>query len=201
MSPLVVHLNGRDLYDVEPVADVHETEGSFDVEFHNHGQPVHVHLRLDEALSRVAGVDGQNHYVEDDSALRVPVTVADDAPPVEGTLTVVTGYGKGTEEVSVSLGESDDEAAVDVDECLDRPEGPADPADDGDATGGAVGLPLDRSSLPDLEPRAAVGLVALVVVAVGAAAVAAVAAPGVAVVAGIFAVLAGIGVAGYLLVA
>jgi hypothetical protein len=199
VSPLVVHLNGRDLYDVAPAADVHETDGSFDVEFRNHGQPVHVHLRLDEALSRVASVDGQNHYLEDGSALRVPVTVADDAPSVEGVLTVVTGYGKGAEEVAVSVGESGEGPAVDVDERLDRPE--ADAPDAGDGTGIASGLPLDRSRLPDVQPRAAVGLVALVVVAVGAAAVAAVAAPGLAVVAGIFAVLGGIGVAGYLLVA
>lgn len=200
----MVHLNGGELYDVEPAAAAFESTGSFEVELRNHGQPVHVHLRLDEDLSRVASLSGTNHYVEGESVLRVPVAVADDAPSVRGMLKVVTGYGSGTDYVEVHVSDGRDEAAgVAVDRDLGRPAGP-DGGDGGrhDATGALVDrLPVDAARLADrVDPGRALALGVAVAVALATSAIAVVAAPGLAVVSGIFAVLVGLAVAGYLMV-
>lgn len=194
--PLVVHLNGGELYDVEPAVRSFETDRPFEVELRNHGQPVHVHLRLDENLETVASPAGPNHYVEGESALRVPVDVAEGAPATEGVLQVVTGYGKGTGEVTVRVGvDADDDAAAETD--VDTTDGAAD----------ADGSPL-AAALPDelgLRERAgAVGgslagvvAVALAVLAVGAGVVAASLGSGLAVVVAIFLGIAAAGVAAY----
>lgn len=219
----MVHLNGGELYDVEPAATSFESTGSFAVELRNHGQAVHVHLRLDDDLSRVASLAGTNHFVDTESAVTVPVTVAEGAPDVRGALKVVTGYGSGTDAVEVHISDGDDGERVAVDEDLGRPE----PGGEGRATrspdegergglsppaAGALGGLADAASrlgaraggvggpaaLGDARSVAAVAF--LVVVAIAVAAVALLAAPGLAVVFGIFAVLVGLAVAAYLMV-
>lgn len=221
----MVHLNGRKLYDVEPAVATFETEGPFAVELRNHGQAVHVHLRLDDELSRVASLDGTNHFVDTESVLSVPVDVAEGAPDVRGTLKVVTGYGSGTDEVEVLIADEDGGEPVAVGEDLSQPEpgsggqATATPPDQrdgatarsladgaGDAGGLADALSRVRAVAgtarrPELlgDVRRLAAVTVLVVVGIAVAAVAIVAAPDLAVVFGIFAVLVGLAVAASLL--
>lgn len=225
MSRLVVHLNGADLYDVEPGNATFETPGDFEVVFQNHGQPVHVHLRPDDDLAQVTAVEGTNHYVPGGSALAVEVPVADRAIGTTGQLEFVTGYGKGNGSVGVAIRDPDeDRVAVDEDlastgiDAASDADGarPTTAEGDGEPSTAArvasrVGDRLAEASVPGSpavpEPlgraarsRATVALVALAVLALALAGVAAATAPSVAVVIGIFVVLVGLGVAGYLLV-
>lgn len=215
MPRLVVHLNAPELYDVEPASGELRTGGEFAVELRNHGQPVHVHLRPDDALSRVTAVEGTNHYVEAESALVVEVPVAAGAVGTSGRLDIVTGYGKGSAGVTVTVVEEDADRVEqrETTGATTNPQAGADaewslpalrtllPADVGaslpvNTPGGRAGRALERAA----DSRATLALVVLAAIAVVFAAVAAVAAPGEAVVAGIFVVLVGLGVAGYVLV-
>ena len=210
MSSIVVDLNGGALHDVEPSVREFETTGSFAVELRNHGQPVHVHLRLDEDLSPFASLEGTNYFVDGGSVVTVPVEVVEGAPAVTGSLTVVTGYGSGTESVAVRLADADPEAGIAVDDDLGQPTtgtasattGPGGDERSREWVRTAVeAVPFEPGTLSStVGARGAVALGALAVVAVGVAAVAAMAAGGLAVVVGIFAVLVGLAVAAYLIV-
>jgi hypothetical protein len=201
--PLVVHLNGGELYDVEPADRSFETDRPFEVELRNHGQPVHVHLRVDDGLTGVASLAGPNHYVERESALRVPVDVAEGAPPTEGTLQVVTGYGKGSESVSVRVADDLEDDAV-------RTAVRTAASDAGDGTSreeGSSPLAALTGRLPAAERFGAVGrspvavvAAALSVLALGAGVVATSLGSGLAVVVAIFLGLAAVGTAAYAMV-
>ena len=151
---LVVHLNrdGPQTLAAEPPRFA--TGGSFDVVLRNHGTPLHVHLHLDDDLSRRAELGTANHFVEAGAVRRVRVTVDEPLDPVEGRLKVVTGYGSHTEYVTVTLAEPEPERRqVRVDESLGQPtRSPA---------------PEPRFDAGDL-PLLAVGGVALVVALVAA---------------------------------
>lgn len=98
-----------------------EADDSFRVELANHGQPVHVHLRPDDALSRVARVEATNHYVDSGDTRYVDVHV--DAPEdarVEGRLEVTTNYGAVTHTVAVAIDTTEPER-VEVDPGLSSP--------------------------------------------------------------------------------
>lgn len=224
MSRLVVHLNGPELYDVEPGTATFETPGDFEVVFQNHGQPVHVHLRPDDDLARVVDVEGTNHFVPAESALAVEVPVAAGAVGASGRLEFVTGYGKGSAAVGVAV-RDEDEDRVSVDEDLGRrgageaddpaPTRPGAREGNGEPSRGAtlVARVVERirgAALPGrlavpgpvaraARSRAMLVMVVLAVLALALSGVAAATAPSVAVVGGIFAVLVGLGLAGYLL--
>lgn len=155
-ASLPVELNADRIHEIR-VIDEFETDGPFVVDLVNEGQPVHVHVSLDEDLGRVASLDGGNHYVEEGSTAAVPISVEPVDEPVGGVLTVATGYGAETAEVAVTVRPWEDRSAgVDVDEDLATPsESP--PASD--ATGG-----LGRPSIPVL---ALVGTALAVAVGVG----------------------------------
>lgn len=124
MSPaLTVSLNRDRLHDVS-VARSYTTDDAFYVELDNEGEAVHIHLHLDDTLSRVARLEAGNHYVETGgtAAVRVDVDTARVAEPVSGTLRVVTGYGAEEETVEVTV-EPYTEAnhSVQVDESLGTP--------------------------------------------------------------------------------
>ncbi|WP_336022380.1 DUF7524 family protein [Halobellus salinisoli] len=78
-------------------------EGPFHVEFDNAGGATHVHLHLDDDLSRVSRVDEVNHYVEEDATKRVPIGVLPDRRPVTGRLKVVSGYGAEVSYVELTI--------------------------------------------------------------------------------------------------
>lgn len=119
---LVVHLNrdGPHSIGVEPQRFV--AGGPFDVVLRNHGAALHVHLHLDDDLSRQATLGAANHYVGESSVRRVRVTVDDPLDPTEGRLKLVTGYGAETEYARLTLDDTTTtERQVRVDEALGQP--------------------------------------------------------------------------------
>ena len=188
-------LNRRRLHDIE-VPESFSAAESFAVDLRNHGEPVHVHLYLDDDLSTAAElVGGGNHYVEGGATTTVRVSVSPPADPVRGRMKVATGYGTESTHVDVEL-----EAAgartdpVDVDERLARPRGAAEPDGAGSAERAGVAVassPVDRLQrvLPD---RGVVPLAVLVLVAVGISALAAVYVRSAAVLLGVGVVIGGV---------
>ncbi|MFC7250993.1 hypothetical protein ACFQJ5_14240 [Halomicroarcula sp. GCM10025324] len=148
---LPVHVNRQALHDLE-VPTAFEATGSFDVRLVNHGESLHVHLHIDDALSGVATLEASNHYVNAETERRVRIEVDDDADlPVRGSLKVVTGYGAQTRYIDVELQEpGPSEGPVLVDESLSKPRPKSD-----EGTGSL--LPEDQSV-----PVLALGGVALV---------------------------------------
>lgn len=97
-------------------------KSAFDVLLTNAGQAVHVHLHLDDELSRVAHLDASNRYVEGDNSNRVHVDVSPAGEPVTGTLKIVTGYGAETAYVDVTVEPTTEtRSKIEVDERLSRP--------------------------------------------------------------------------------
>ncbi|QSG06213.1 DUF7524 family protein [Halapricum desulfuricans] len=186
---LPVHVNRDRLHGLEVPNEV-EVSGSFDVVLQNHGESVHVHLHLDDALSEVATLAANNHHVASDSTRRVTVDVSGSGP-ARGKLKVVTAYGATTRYVDVVLTEPEHEPRdITVDESLSKPQ----PRNTSSRSGTTD---TDVSDLP-LRPEIAVlglGAVALVI-----AAVAALVLDNTVVVLGSLVVLAGVLVAVYQLV-
>jgi len=141
---LPVHVNRTSLHSLE-VPERFETDDSFDVRLVNHGEPIHVHLHLDDRLSDVAAIDAPNHHVGRESERRVGVTVTEPGS-VLGKLKVVTSYGAETRYVDIDLSEpTAGEESVQVDESLSKPQPKStDPTgDDGETGGGATAIADD----------------------------------------------------------
>ena len=153
MPSLPVDLNRDRLHDVS-VPGSFETTGSFEVELRNRGEAVHVHLHLDDDLSRVATLAEGNHYVSGGDALAVPVRVRRIDETVTGRLKVVTAYGAETAHVSVTVRPDDPpKRTVDVDESLSKPPSQDPPRSEG----------FDLDVLPVSAATIAAALVSLVV--------------------------------------
>jgi hypothetical protein len=123
---LPVHLNRAELHAVE-VPDSFETTGSFEIDLHNHGTSLHVHLHLDDALSAVADIEAANHFIDGETQRAVRVHVdGHEELPVRGKLKIASAYGAQTRYVDVELTEPEEERnTVQVDESLAEP--PSDP--------------------------------------------------------------------------
>lgn len=192
-TPLTVHLNRVRLHSIELPASF-ESADSFVVELDNRGEATHVHLRLGSGLSEIASLPTGNHYVRAGAVTRVPISVHDTGP-VHGTLTVATAYGSETEEVDVTIEPTAGKKRVEIDESLIERSGgmradtanttPARPRSRPTAAGTSSGL-----DTPLLLGGAAVLVVAGIVLLF---------VQGVALFVGALAVLAGLLVAGYLL--
>lgn len=173
---LVVHLNRDGPHSIEVEPPHFRAGGPFDVVLRNHGSALHVHLHLDDDLSRQATLGTTNHYVDEEAVRRVRVTIADPLESVDGRLKLVTGYGSETAYARIELADIEPEDhQVRVDEALGQPPTSTEPD------------PLvDAGDLP---------LLALGSIAVLVAAVAAVLIRGPAGVLGLFIVLVGLAVA------
>ncbi|WP_135826113.1 DUF7524 family protein [Halorussus ruber] len=193
---LPVRLNSDRLHDIATATSFEATE-SFPVLLHNGDAPVHVHLHLDDALSQVASIPANNHFVDADSTRQVSVEIGDGPRPVEGRLKIVTGHGAETDYVSVSIVEPEErEDAVDVDATLAAPPNRADDSDGSDEEADeAAGFDLPEVALRENAPIAALGLLALVVAA-GSATLS----DSAAVLGGALVVIATVAAAGYMLV-
>ena len=192
---LPVRLNRDRLHDIETRASF-EASDSFAVLIHNGDAPVHVHLHLDDALSQVASIPANNHFVDADSTRQVGVEVEEGGPrPVEGQLKIVTGHGAETDYVSVTIAEPDPEPAVTVDDSLGKRASESSESSDDDGDDEETDFEFPTAALRQNAPVAVLGLLALAV-AVGSAALA----DSVAVLAGALAVLGSVVAAGYLLV-
>ncbi|WP_224269474.1 DUF7524 family protein [Haloprofundus salinisoli] len=155
---LPVEVNGERLHAVDAPSEF-TTAGSFVVDLANRGESVHVHLRLGEALSRVARLDSGNHYVERGSNLPIRIAVDESLDrSVTDTVEISAGYGAEKTTVSVTVEPPQDEPEVAVDERLSRPSGAEQASKPG---------PLDdvRDSVGDVGvvPLVGVGVVALTI--------------------------------------
>ncbi|WP_158057093.1 DUF7524 family protein [Halorussus halophilus] len=153
---LSVSLNDDRLHEIR-TATAFEATGSFPLLLKNGDAPVHVHLHLDDALSEVATIPANNHYVDADSTRQVTVEVRDGAYPVEGRLKIVTGHGAETEYIDISIVEPEDrEDAVDIDGTLATPAAQfkqranAEDTNEGDAGGLVSSIDTVRESAPVL---------------------------------------------------
>jgi hypothetical protein len=122
---LPVHVSRQSLHAVEVPASF-KTSRSFDVVLVNHGESLHVHLHLDDALSDVATMDASNHYVEGDSQRAVRISVDTERLPddgVFGRLKVASAYGAETRWIDVELEPpAQERSTVEVDESLAQPQ-------------------------------------------------------------------------------
>jgi len=183
---LPVHVNRAELHALE-VPDSFEASDSFDLRLVNHGQSVHVHLHLDDALSEVATVDASNHFVDGQSERALRVHVNGDGT-ARGRLKIASAYGAETRYIDIEIVEPEkSEEAVTVDDSLSQPQ-PRPTDTDSEPLGGV-------SDSPEL------GVLGLGVLAVVVAAVAALIIDSTIVLVGALAVLVGVLVAMYLLVA
>lgn len=178
---LSVHLNRDGPRDIDPEAAALETDRSFVLEFVNHGQPLHVHVHLDEVLDGVVTPAETQLYVDEDETRSLEVAVPRGAGPVEGRLRLVTGYG--AEEASVALSVT-----------RERKDGGPDVAVDDTLT--------EKEAAPEPDTAASVTQVVTPVVLAGVvvlvAAAAAIAVPDAGALAvGVAGVLAGVAVAAY----
>lgn len=121
-TSLPVELNRGRLHAIEAPVEF-TSDGSFYVDLSNHGEGVHVHLHLDDALSHVARLDESNVFVAGDTTSRIDVVVEDQpSAPVTGRLKVSTGYGAETTNVDVTVEPLEEQTrTVAVDESLSKP--------------------------------------------------------------------------------
>jgi hypothetical protein len=116
-----VHVNRSSLHSLE-VPERFEADGSFDVRLINHGEPLHVHLHLDDALSDLASIEAPNHHVDRESERAIRVRVHRPGS-VFGKLKIVTSYGAETRYIDVELEEpTEPDEPVQVDESLSKPQ-------------------------------------------------------------------------------
>ena len=153
---LPVHISREEIHSLE-VPTSFEATGPFEVRLINHSQSVHVHVHLDEDLSRVADIDAGNHYVEGESERSIYVDVDPnglDGQELLGKLKVASGYGAHTRWIDVIVSEPEHEQeSVRVDESLAQPQ--PEPTDSS---------LLDRPEIPVL----VLGAIALLVAALTA---------------------------------
>ncbi|WP_396613038.1 hypothetical protein ACH9L7_07180 [Haloferax sp. S1W] len=161
---LSVELNEERPHDLS-VAPSFSTNGPFEIELDNLGQAVHVHLHIDDELSRVARLSGGNHYVDGGQTTGVEVYVSPADEPVTGKLKVVTGYGSETAYVDVTINPAPETRHVDVDETLSKP-----PVDKTEATSSESLSDVFPDVDPNGIPLFLLGIVALAL-AVGIATV------------------------------
>ncbi|EMA50960.1 DUF7524 family protein [Halococcus thailandensis] len=206
---LSVHLNRAELHAVELPATFASSD-SFVVELDNHGEATHVHLRIDDALSEIASIPTSNHYVRPGATVRVPIRVHESGP-VTGHLTVATAYGSQTEEVEITIEPTAGKQRVEIDESLiERTDDTVDAGPTSSSTRSTGGTTRSRStgrtrsnagsmsrssSAGGLDSSGLLGATAVVILL----GIALLFVEGVAMYIGAVAVLAGLVVAGYLL--
>lgn len=121
-ASLPVELNIDRLHDID-VPPTFVVTGSFTVDLENQAEAVHVHLHLDDALSEVARLTTNNHFVEAGSTRPVAVDVHTVEEPVTGNLKIATGHGNVIEYVEVTVEPAVEQTEpVKVDESLSRPQ-------------------------------------------------------------------------------
>lgn len=125
-ASLSVGLNADRLHDID-VPPSFVAADTFTVDLENQGEAVHVHLHLDDTLSRVARLSANNHFVDAETTRPVEVAVRNVDEPITGKLKVVTGYGNETEYVEVTIEPAPEQKSpVAIDERLAHPQ-PSDP--------------------------------------------------------------------------
>ncbi len=124
MSSLSVDLNRDGLYEIA-VPQSFEADGPFEVRLRNHGEAIHVHLNVDDELSKVTRLAETNHYVEPYGQRSVHIETQTVSTAVTGRLKIVTGYGTNSTYTTVKLSPPGTVTnRVLVDESLAKPHRP-----------------------------------------------------------------------------
>jgi len=130
VSRLTVDLNRDGLHSIATPSSF-ETPGPFEIRLRNHGEAVHAHLNLDDALSAVARLTANNHYVETESSRLVQIETRSIQSPVTGRLKIVTGYGAEVAYMTVTVtppGEKRSRVQVDETLSVPKPREPEEPS-------------------------------------------------------------------------
>ena len=149
MSTLSVELNGDAVHSIR-APDRFEATGPFAVALENEGRSTHVHLHFDDDLDRVVSLAETNHFVDDEAAKHVHVSVADTAEPIRGKLKIVTGYGSETRYVTVQVDPPEDTGPdeVAVDEAFTKPPERPPEASPSQRAAKAVDRLIERGGVP-----------------------------------------------------
>lgn len=119
-STLEVHVN-RERPNVLEVPNTFDTTGDFTIQVENGGQPVHLHINVDDDLLAGLDLETGNHYIPRESDYQLPVTVDRDARPFMGKCRVSIAYGSETRYVEIRVNEPEGPETVAVDESLSQP--------------------------------------------------------------------------------
>jgi len=119
---LRVHLNRGERHAIEPVESSLAVAEGFEVVIANHGDGSHVNIGLDGDLAAGGAVATPNPFVPTDETIRIAVDITTDHRPLEGSLTISTGYGQTRIELPVSV-VSPQQTGVDADPTPKRPNG------------------------------------------------------------------------------
>ncbi len=159
MARLSVDLNRDGLHEIA-VPSSFETDRPFEIQLRNHGEAIHVHLNMDDELSRGARLAETNHYVEPYSQRSVPIETRRISTPVTGRLKVVTGYGTKSTYTTVRLSPPGTATnSVIVDESLAKPQRrEPEPASPVERVGNALPEAVSPSGVAVLAALAAVVL-------------------------------------------
>jgi len=127
VSTLTVELNRESPHDVS-VASTFSTETRFTIELVNTGEPIHVHLHLDDTLSRVAALATNNHFLGRKETVTVEIPVSPRKEPTSGRLKIVTGHGSEIAYTTITVSPpATGTQRVAVDEKLSQPKPNPDP--------------------------------------------------------------------------
>ncbi|MGM0605827.1 MAG: DUF7524 family protein [Halobacteriota archaeon] len=121
MARLSVDLSSEQLHDVSAPTSFRST-GSFAIDLLNHSEAVHVHLHVDESLSRAVELLTNNHFLDANETKTIEVDTKPIDREVSGRLKIVSAHGAETEYVNVTVEPPERDAdRVAVDEKLARP--------------------------------------------------------------------------------
>ncbi|AWB26384.1 DUF7524 family protein [Halococcoides cellulosivorans] len=119
---LPVQISRDGLHELSVPAEIRVT-GAFDIGVTNHGESVHLHVHLEDALADVASVPATNHFLEADDRRSIPVEMAPPESTFRGKVKLVSAHGSCTRYVDVVVEPPEAaEQTVRVDESLAHPQ-------------------------------------------------------------------------------
>jgi hypothetical protein len=116
-EPVSVRVD-RDADPAVVAPESYEATGGFGIAIRNEGPPTHVHVSFSGDLGRVVTVEEGTHFLEADRALDIDVAADPGADTASGELQIATGYGAEEATVAVTVERPPE---VPVDESLTRP--------------------------------------------------------------------------------
>jgi len=100
---LRVHLNSDERHAIEPVESSLAVAEGFEVIIENHGDASHVNIGLGGDLAAGGAVATPNPFVPTEETIRIAVDITTAHRPLEGVLTISTGYGQTRVELPISV--------------------------------------------------------------------------------------------------
>ncbi|ESS12228.1 MAG: hypothetical protein A07HR60_00770 [uncultured archaeon A07HR60] len=120
MATLTVDIGEDSVHEIG-VPRSFEATAAFDIEFRNHGRATHVHLNVDDSLSRLVSVKTGNFYIPENGVERLFVDVIPLENSTSGHLKIAVGHGSKVAHVVVTVDQKVEDNSVTVDETLAEP--------------------------------------------------------------------------------